>query len=513
MSMAYTTESTDPYLATRDLLQTFLSAVLLVVLVSVTGCSFLTPHYERPELPVPNRYPSEGNDGSAHGVNAEGAAIGGWRDYFADERLRALIEQALKTNRDLRSAAFHVEEARAQYGIQRAELLPAIQVGADGMRARTPGDLNVTGKAQIGSQYEAGLNSSAWEIDFWGRVRNLKDAALENYLFTEAARRAVTVSLIADVADSYLRLRELDERVALARKTIATREESFRIFRRRFEVGATSRLDLTQVETLLMQAQALGAQLEQERAIEAHFLTLLLGSPLELVPGQEGFNDLGVMHPLRVGLPSDLLVNRPDIVAAEHQLRGAHADIGAARAAFFPRVTLIGALGTASADLDGLFAPGSLAWRYGPTISVPIFDAGRNRNNLSLAEARRELAVAAYEKTVQTAFREVADALSAQKWLAEQVRIQQATVAVESERARLAKLRYDSGAAAFLEVLDAQRDLLSAEQQLVQTRRALLSSRVRLYAALGGGAQASAGGQATMEASDQTKGNQHGLSR
>lgn len=431
----------------------------------------------------------------------------GWRDYFADESLRALIEQALENNRDLRSAVFRVAEARAIHGIQRADQFPTIGVGADAVRARTPGDLNLTGKAQIGSQYQVGLSSTSWEIDFWGRVRNLKEAALESYLATDSARRAVTVGLIAKVADSYLRLRELEERVALAHKTVATREESFRIFRRRYEEGATSRLDVTQVETLLRQAQSLGAQLEQERAIESNFLTFLVGSALPPVSAGGHLDDLSVSPTLPAGLPSELLVHRPDILAAEHQLRAAHANIGAARAAFFPRVTLIGSLGTASADLEGLFAPGSLAWQYGPSISVPIFDTGRNRNHLSLAEARRHLAVAEYEKTVQRAFREVADALAAQHWLAEQVRIQQATLNIQIERTRLATLRYDNGTARFLEVLDAQRDLLSAEQQLVQTRRGFLSSRVRLYSALGGGAQGHQPKPATTEVSSQLKRN------
>ena len=474
--------------------------MLLLVLV-LAGCS-LAPRFQRPPLPVATTYPSDTAERTGHT-----SVMVGWRDYFADESLRSVIEQALEYNRDLRSAVFRVVEARAIHGIQRADQFPTIVAGADGVRARTPGDLNPTGKAQIGSQYRVGLSTTTWEVDFWGRVRNLKEAALENYLATEAARRAVTVGLIANVADSYLRLRELEERVALARKTIATREESYRIFRRRYEEGATSRLDVTQVETLLRQAQSLGSQLEQERAIEANFLTFLVGSPAVPLPARDRFNDLGMLHPLRAGLPSDLLTNRPDIVAAEHQLRAAHANIGAARAAFLPRVTLIGSLGTASADLEGLFATGSLAWQYGPRISVPIFDTGRNRNNLSLAEARRHLAVAEYEKTVQRAFREVADALAAQRWLAEQVRIQQATLEVQIERTRLATLRYDNGTARFLEVLDAQRDLLSAEQQWVQTRRGFLSSRVRLYSALGGGAQGDDVEPPTTEISNQLKRN------
>ena len=417
------------------------------------------------------------------------AAETAWRDYFVDPHLRALIARALDNSRDLKNAVLRVAEARAAYGIQRADQLPTIAATANGSRARVPGDLNMSGQSIVSSQYQVGAGLATWELDFWGRVRNLKDAALENYLATDEARRAITLSLIAQVADSYLVLRELDERIALARQTIASREESLRIFKRRFEVGAIAKMDLVQVEVLLQQAQTLAAQLEQGRAVQAHALTLLIGSPLPPLQENTGFSDNAVARELRVGLPSDLLLQRPDIVAAEHQLRAAQANIGAARAAFFPRITLTGSAGTASAGLDGLFDSGSRAWNFLPSLSLPIFDAGRNRANLDLAEVRRNLAVTNYEKTVQAAFRDVSDALSARHWLTEQVRIAQATLAAQTERARLSQLRYDNGSTPYFEVLDAQRDLLTAEQQLVQTRRALLSSRVSLYAALGGGSQ------------------------
>jgi multidrug efflux system outer membrane protein len=344
----------------------------------------------------------------------------------------------------------------------------------------------------IGSQYQVGLGMASWELDFWGRVRSLQDAALESYLASDAARRAASIALVAQVANNYLVLRELDERIALARRTITSREESFRIFTRRVEVGSTSRLNLTQVQTLLTQAQALGAQLEQTRAEQLHALALIVGAPVDLVPDQNPLDDHNALGELRPGLPSDLLIQRPDIVAAEHQLKAANANIGAARAAFFPRIALTSSLGTASAELDGLFAAGSLAWAFSPSISLPIFDGGRRHNNLSLAEARRDLAVANYEKTVQIAFRDVSDALSARHWLARQVAIAHTALATQSERARLSQLRYDNGAAAYLDVLDAQRDLLAAEQQLVQTRRALLTSQVSLYTSLGGGSMDSA---------------------
>lgn len=311
------------------------------------------------------------------------------------------------------------------------------------------------------------MGLAAWELDFWGRVRNLKDAALENYLATDEARRAATIGLIAEVADAYLILRELDERSVLARRTIVSREESFRIFTRRYEIGAIARMDLVQVETLLHQAKTLATQLEQARAAQAHALTLLVGAPLSPLPEDVPVDDRAVLPDLPVGLPADQLLQRPDIVAAEHHLRAAHANIGAARAAFFPRITLTGSFGTASAELSGLFDSGSRAWSFLPSLSLPIFDAGRNRASLDLAEVRRELAVVNYEKTVQTAFREVSDALSARHWLAEQVRIQQATLAAQADREHLARLRYDNGSTPYFEVLDAQRDLLAAAQQLL----------------------------------------------
>lgn len=446
------------------------------------ACTSMAPPHATPPLPVAAQYPAPTQD-----QDADSAAIG-WRDYFSDPPLRVLIAQALENNRDLRISVLHVAEARAAYGIQRADLFPSIGVQAGEDRSRTPADLSITGKPMLASQYQVMLGLSTWEIDFWGRVRSLQDAALEDYLASDAARRAASIALVAQVANSYLALREFDERIALTRQTIASRAESFRIFTRRVEVGATSRLNLTQVQTLLTQAQALGAQLEQARAAQLNALTLLVGAPLDLPPLAGQLDAQNSLIELRPGLPADLLVQRPDIIAAEHQLKAANANIGAARAAFFPRIALTASAGTASAELSGLFAAGSLAWIFSPSISLPIFDAGRRRNNLDLAEVRRDLAVAGYEKTVQSAFRDVADALAAQRWLAEQVAIARTGLSTQRERAHLSQLRYDNGAAAYLDVLDAQRDLLAAEQQLVQTRRALLSSQVSLYAALGGGA-------------------------
>lgn len=460
------------------------AASATLVTLGLAGCASMAPPYETPALPVAQGYADEAQP---PGLDA---AVTDWPAYFTDPTLQALITQALDHNRDLRTAVLRVDEARAAYGIQRAERFPTLGAQASLDRSRVPADLNTTGRPLLASQYKVGLGVASWELDFWGRVRSLQDAALENYLSTDAARRGFTLSLIGQVAQVYLGLRELDERLALARQTITSRQESLRIFTRRVEVGSTSRLNLTQVQTLLTQAQALGAQLDQARAMQAHALALLVGAPVAVPPSTTRMDEDLVLAALRPGLPADLLTQRPDVLAAEHQLRAAHANIGAARAAFFPRVTLTSSLGTASAELDGLFLSGSQTWTFSPSISLPLFDAGRRRDNLSLAEVRRELAVVRYESTVQSAFRDVSDALSARRWLGEQLTLAQTALAAQSERARLSQLRYDNGAAAFLEVLDAQRELFAAEQQLVQTRRALLSSQVSLYTALGGGSLA-----------------------
>lgn len=462
-------------------------ALFVAITILLAGCTSLAPPHKRPVLPVADRYPYK----IARGIAAPTLD---WNDFFADPQLRRLISLALEHNRDLRTAVLQVQEARALHGIQRAERLPSVGLGVDASRGRTPGDLSLTGQPSTGGSYQIGLGINAWELDFWGRVRSLQDAALQDYLATDQARRTVHLMLLTDVANGYYRLRELDERITLADRMIASHEETLRIFRRRVEVGSTSRFDLMQVQTLLNQAQSLSAQLHQTRAAQSHALTLLVGTPFDLNPARDPFNGAAPTRALQPSLPSELLLHRPDIVAAEHRLQAAEANIGAARAAFFPRITLTGNIGSASAELDGLFASGSGAWHFAPSISLPIFDGGLRRASLDLAEVRRDLSVAHYEKTVQTAFREVSDALASSLWLARQVSIQQDVLDAQTARARLARLRYDNGAAAFLEVLDAQRDLLTGEQQLAQTRRALISAHIDLYAALGGGSQSLAEG-------------------
>lgn len=458
---------------------------MVALALSLAACASKAPPYEQPRLPVAETYPAAARPSP----EAAPAPAIGWREYFTDPRMQSLIELALSSNRDLRVAALRVEEARAAYRIQRADQWPLAAASATAARARVP-DLGITGRPMDLELVAAGVGASSWELDFWGRIRSLKEAALETYLATDEARRATALSLVAQVANSYLALCELDERLALARRSAEVRAESLRIFRRRVALGATSALELTQVELLWHQATALVSELELARARQAHALEVLLGAPADLSTKPTRLDEV-VFPDLAAGLPSELLARRPDILAAEHGLKSANASIGVARAALFPRISLTGLLGLASADLTGLFSTDSGAWVFTPSAALPIFDGGRRAAAQDVAELRREQAVVRYEQAIQAAFRDVSDALSTRQWLTEQVRTLGATLAVQTERARLAKLRYDSGAARYLEVLDAERELLAVQQQLVQTRRALLSSRVALYAALGGGTETS----------------------
>lgn len=467
------------------------ASFLSVAAALLTACAPLPPtsQQQAPSMAIPQSWPV---DASHNLANENVAQVEAWHAYFKDPQLLGLIEKALQNNRDLRVAMLRVEQARATYGIQRADLLPSIGLGGQAARSRNPADLNASGQAVVAGRYEAFVGLNHWELDLWGRIRSLNEAALQEYFATEAAARAAQLSLVTAVAEAYLGLCELDERIALAQATLDTRKETYRIFRRRNEVGSISTLDLTQVESLLNQARSLTAQLQQARAAQVHALNQLIGETLPPVPTQAHAYQLddSTFAPLPAGLPSDLLTARPDIIAAEHRLVGANANIDAARAAFLPSIALTGSWGSASAQLDGLFDAGSRAWTFSPSISLPIFTGGRLSANLDLSQVRSEMAVATYENTIQVAFREVADALSSQAWLAEQVDIQHQTLKTLKEWTRLAQLRYDHGAATYLEVLDAQRELLNAEQQLVQLRRAVLSSRVALFKALGGGTYA-----------------------
>ncbi|MES2190994.1 MAG: efflux transporter outer membrane subunit [Pseudomonadota bacterium] len=454
---------------------------MLLLTGLLAGCGGPSVHLGTPVMPVPVQYVTAG-------IYTQSASSPvGWQEYFGDDVLRALIEQALRGNRDLRMASLRIVEARHALQIQRADLWPSLVLQGGGDRARIPADLSLTGRSMVTSQYQAAIAVANWEPDVWNRLGSRDESARQIYLASDEARNALTVLLVTEVAEAYFGLRELDERIGIANQTLASRSETLRIFRRRVEAGSTSRLNLTQVQVLSDQAQSLGNQLSQAREQQLNALAVLVGQPLPSLADAGVLPDVTSLGDLDPGLPSALLLWRPDIVQAEHQLLAANANIEAARAAFFPRIDLTGGFGTASAGLGGLFHAGSRAWTFLPTISLPIFDHGRLRASLYATEARQGIALANYEKTIQQAFREVADALAARQWLTSQQEVAARTLTAQAERARLSQMRFDNGAAAFLEVLDAQRDLLAARQQLVQVRRALLSNRVSLYAALGGG--------------------------
>jgi multidrug efflux system outer membrane protein len=456
-------------LATMTSRLTPLAAALLLA-----GCSMI-PAYERPAAPVAPTW--VGTPGTAA---AQPAADIEWQSYFSDPQLQQLIALALQGNRDLRVAALNIEQARAQYQIRGADRFPTVNAAVTG--SRTP---NAAGG--ITSAYNAGFSVSAWEIDFFGRLSSLKEAALAQYLATEEGRKAVQISLVSTVATGWLNLLADEELLAITRQTLATREESLRLSKLRFDNGATSELDFRQAQSLTEAARVALAQQQRQRALDENALVLLLGQPLPAGFSVTGTTSAVALAELPAGLPSELLVRRPDIRQAEQQLLAANANIGAARAAFFPRIALTAGVGTASSHLSNLFSSGSWGWTLAPQALLPIFDAGRNQANLESATTARSIAVAQYEKSIQVAFREVADALAGRATLGEQLRAQQAQADAEAARFNLSDLRYRNGVASYLDLLDAQRALFAARQAVVQTRLLQLQNQVTLYKTLGGG--------------------------
>ena len=450
----------------------------------LAGCAMI-PAYERPAAPVANDWPRL--VGAPLSTTARPAADIEWQSFFSDPGLRQLIEAALRNNRDLRISVLNIEQARSQFQIRRADQFPTVNAALTGLRQPS-----TSGNGSISSLYTAGLAVTAYELDFFGRVSSLKESALAQYLATEEGRKTAQISLISQVANTYLSLLADSELLTITRQTLATREESLRLSKLRFDNGVTSELDLRQAESLTEAARVSLAQLVRQRALDENALTLLAGQPIAqevaaALPDGKGLADTPMMLDVPAGLPSDLLIRRPDIRQAEQQLLAANANIGAARAAFFPRIALTASAGSASSRLSGLFASGSFGWTLAPQLLLPIFDAGRNSAGLASATAGRDLAVAQYEKSIQTAFREVADALAGRATLGEQLRAQQAQANAEAVRFKLASLRYDNGVASYLDALDAQRSLFAVQQAVVQTRLAQLQSQVTLYKTLGGG--------------------------
>lgn len=463
-----------------------------VTVILLTGCSMI-PKYTRPDAPVPGEWPT----GAAYSQTSADlreplASELEWREFFTDGRLQEVIGMALKNNRDLRLAALNVEKARALYRVQRAELLPAVDGTAKGIRERVPGTISgergSASGAVTASQYSVGVGISAWEIDFFGRIRSLGKSALEEYFATEHARRSAQILLIAEVANAYLTLAADRENLQLAQSTLENQQAAYNLIRRRHEVGLVAELDLRQVQTRVESARVDVAQFTQLAAQDQNALDLLVGSS---VPGDLLSEALSVVAPLpdvSPGTSSEVLLNRPDILQAESLLKAANANIGAARAALFPRISLTTALGTASGDLTDLFRSGTLAWNYAPQIVMPIFDP-RAWSALKVTKVNREMAVAQYEKAIQGAFREVVDALARKGTLGDQMEAQQSLLDATAKTYQLSNARYEKGTDIYLNVLDAQRSLYAAQQGLISVRLARLANQVQLYAVLGGGSE------------------------
>ncbi|MDP1926699.1 MAG: AdeC/AdeK/OprM family multidrug efflux complex outer membrane factor [Thiobacillus sp.] len=457
----------------------------IALAASLTGACTLTPDYQRPAAPVPSAFP----DAAPVAATIAADAIA-WRDYFADARLREVIALALANNRDLRVAALNIEKARAQYRIQRADLFPAVGATGSQNAQRLPGDLTASGNAEVNRQYSATIGFSAYELDFFGRIRSLNAAALETYLGTGEARRSAQISLVAEVASVWLTLAADRERLALARSTYETRLKSHDLIRRIVEAGAVSALDLHQSQTLLQSARADVARFSAFVAQDENALALVAGAPVpaEWLPATLT-DSISAVAVLPAGVPSEVLTRRPDILQAERNLRAANASIGAARAAFFPSISLTAAAGSASGTLGGLFDGGSGTWSFVPQIRIPIFEAGRLQASLEVAEVQRDINVALYEKAIQTAFREVADALAERATLAERLDAGRQQLEATQAGFRLSDARYQGGVDSYLGLLDAQRTLYLAEQELIIVRLADAANRVTLYKVLGGGWQ------------------------
>jgi multidrug efflux system outer membrane protein len=476
--------------------------LLMVALLS--ACS-LAPVYERPAAPVAADWPVGPSYQPLTKAAADAPAAGDilWRDFFVDARLRNVIELALANNRDLRVSALNIERARAQYGIERAALLPSISVTGTQNAGRTPGNLvqgSSGGSAVTARQYDVSLGAAAYELDFFGRVRNLSASALELYLGTEEARSAQQISLVAEVASLYLTLVADQERLLLAQETLKSQRVSFDLSERRFKAGATSGLDMYDARTAVETARSDVALFTSAVALDRNALNLVVGA--NVAPNLQPSPPLAPVTALLdvpAGLPSDLLQRRPDVRQAERTLRAANANIGAARAAFFPRISLTASAGTASPTLSGLFDGGSSAWSFMPQIKLPIFDGGVNRANLAISKVDRDIAVANYEKAIQSAFRDVSDALAQRGTLSQRLTAQEALVEASTNSYRIYDARYRNGVDSYLSALISQRALYGAQQSLISVRLLNATSQVTLYKALGGGWQAEGAAQTSME--------------
>ena len=460
----------------------------IIGLIILGGCS-LAPKYQRPQVPIPEKWPQ----GEAYkepqvtsGLPA--AQELNWQGFFGDQKLKKIIETALTNNRDLRIAALNVEKARAQYGIQRAELFPALDASGAWSKQRRSNDLIQPGEPRTVEQYDADLGIAAWEIDFFGRLRSLKDQALEEYMATDQARRSAQIMLISEVARAYLTLAADKESLHLARFTLESQQASYNLIRENYDTGLSTRIDLRRAQTQVDVARRDVHHYTQLTAQDRNALNLLAGTPVAEALLPVDLSSVTPVNEISPGLSSEALLNRPDIVAAEHRLKGADAYIGAARAAFFPRISLTTSVGTASDELSGLFGSGSDVWNFAPHVVMPIFDA-RIWAALRVSKADRKIILTEYEKAIQTAFRETADALAVQGTIDQQVSAQQSIVDATTETYSLSNERYTIGIDGYLSVLDAHRSLYAQQQTLISLQLAKMANQVTLYTVLGGGGE------------------------
>lgn len=458
--------------------------LLLVLIVVLCGCQSLAPDYQRPQAAAPAAWPTPTKAAGAGPATAEIS----WRGFYADARLVRLIEMALAGNRDLRVATLNIERARALYQIQRADLLPTINATGTATIQRLPSGLSMTGSDMVSRQYTATVGFSSYELDLFGRVRSLNDQALELYLASEEARRSAQISLVAEVAYAYLTLASDKERLRLAQETLTSQLASYELTHRSFQVGVNSALDLRQAQTSVEAARVDVAGYTSQVEQDVNALALLLGAPVpaELIPDKMP-ETLTALPEVPVGLPSEVLQGRPDILQAEHQLKAANANIGAARARFFPSISLTAAGGTGSNELYDLFKAGSGFWTFVPNVSIPIFNYGRNQAYLEASQADREIQLARYDKAIQTAFREVADALAQRATLDDKLSAQRALVEATTESYRLSDIRFRKGVASYLAVLVLERSSYTAQQGLINVRQSRQANLITLYKVLGGG--------------------------
>lgn len=470
-------------------------ALALPLTLWLAGCN-LAPETVRPETGIANAWPASA--GPVMAADQKAAAIA-WQEFFRDPALKGLIERALANNANLEEAIANVELARAQYRVNRADLLPKLDAGASATRQGVPAVSSSTGRSAVTEQYQVNLGITSYELDFFGRVRNLSDAALQSFLATEQAQRSTQLSLVAEVANAWLTLLSDKALLKLTEDTLKAQQESYDLIKIGFDRGVRTQLELSQAQTTLETARANQALYRRQVDQDINALVVLVGGPVDAGDYTLAAEDGTYMLPdLPGGLPSDLLANRPDVLQAEYTLRSANANIGAARAAFFPSISLTSSIGTVSGSLSGLFDSGTKAWSVAPSATLPIFDFGANEANLGVAKANRDIAVAQYRQTVRTAFQEVANGLSARGTLTDQLRAQESLVSATQNSFDLSRARYERGVDDYLTLLDSQRSLYAAQQNLISVRLQRLSNLVTLYKALGGGTLA--GGTATADA-------------